>query len=104
MVFTMKLRLPFVVLLCFFPLLLAAQQYMVAGYVTDDKTGDALIGVSIHPENQPSYGTTTDTGGHFCPFASMPFGKYFFKARSTPFFHVLIDSLFDSIPCTNFIT
>ncbi len=74
MVFTMKLRLPFVVLLCFFPLLLAAQQYTVAGYVTDDKTGDALIGVSIYPENQPSYGTTTDTGGHFS--LSLPKGEH----------------------------
>ena len=27
--------------------------------------------------------------GHFCPFASKPLGKYFFKARSTPIFQVL---------------
>ena len=42
--------------------------------------------------------------GHFCPLALVPLGKYFFKARSTPIFHVLIDWLSSSNPPTSFST
>lgn len=62
----MKLKLAFtILLLCFFPLLLSAQRYTVTGKVSDGKTGEALIGVSIHLKAQPSYGTSTDTKGNY---------------------------------------
>ncbi|MCD8182823.1 MAG: TonB-dependent receptor [Bacteroides sp.] len=61
----MQLRLTLIILFCFLPLLLFAQKYTVTGRVSDGKTGEVLIGVSIHLEAQPSYGTSTDAGGNY---------------------------------------
>lgn len=74
MILTTNLRLLFAILLCFPPLLLSAQSYTVTGKVSDSKTGEILIGVSIHPENQPSYGTSTDAKGNF--LLTLPKGDY----------------------------
>jgi len=65
MTFTTALRPALIILLCFISISLSAQNYTVTGQVSDAKTGETLIGVSIFPESRPFYGTTTDKNGKF---------------------------------------
>jgi len=65
MTFTKAFRPALIFLLCFISISLSAQNHKVTGQVSDAKTGETLVGVSIFPENRPFYGTTTDRNGRF---------------------------------------
>lgn len=65
MTFTKAFHSVFVFSLCFISTSLSAQDHKVTGRVSDAKTGETLVGVSIFPESRPFYGTTTDRNGRF---------------------------------------
>lgn len=65
MTFKKAFRPALIILLCLISISLSAQNYKVTGQVSDVKTGETLVGVSIFPENRPFYGTTTDRNGKF---------------------------------------
>lgn len=58
-------KLSFFLLLCFASVVGFAQNYKVTGQVSDTKTGETLIGVSVSSAKRPTYGTTTDRNGRF---------------------------------------
>ncbi|NDV57922.1 TonB-dependent receptor [Bacteroides sp. 519] len=64
--FTILFSLSCTVLFC--------QEYRISGTVSDSRTQETLIGVSIHLKDKPSFGSTTDSKGKY----SIPLsaGKY----------------------------
>lgn len=63
-------------LLSILSLSLLAQEYKVSGMVSDEKSKETLIGVSLYMKDQPSVGTTTDVKGWY--EISLPAGSYVF--------------------------
>jgi hypothetical protein len=75
-----KVRLFFFLLFSLVSGIVFAQTFNVTGQVSDAKTGETLMGVSILPEKHPFYGTVTDKDGKFT--LNLPKGEYvlFFKS------------------------
>ena len=61
-------------LFCVLPAIVLAQNYKVSGSVSDTKTRESLVGVSIFPEKMPFYGTITDRDGNYV--LELPKGEY----------------------------
>ncbi len=61
-------------LLCTFSLSLFAQNYKVSGTVTDAKTMELLIGVTIIPQNNATRGAVTDNKGRYT--LTLPKGRH----------------------------
>ena len=71
---TSSLRLLCTTLFFITSLLLIAQNYKVSGTISDLKTKESLIGVSIAVEENPAWGTITDSSGKYS--LDLPAGKY----------------------------
>jgi hypothetical protein len=65
-------------ILCLFALNVFPQTGTITGYVSDAKTGEALIGVNLQVVELPNMGTTTDVNGRFK--LSAPVNSYSIKA------------------------
>ncbi|NDV65599.1 TonB-dependent receptor [Bacteroides sp. 224] len=65
MTLTKTFRIITGILLSVISISVSAQNYRVTGLVSDAKTAEALIGVSIYVEGKPNVGTTTDSKGRY---------------------------------------
>lgn len=74
MTFTILTRVIVATLLCMISLSLYSQNYKITGLISDEKTKEALIGVSVSVSEQPTYGTITDTSGKYT--LNLPKGDY----------------------------
>jgi hypothetical protein len=68
------LRLLFLIPVFAFPSFLSAQNYTIKGTVTDSKTQEALIGVSIYVQEYAARSTTSDNQGKYG--ITLPQGNY----------------------------
>lgn len=74
MTLTILTRIIVAFLLCTIPFSIYAQDYKITGLISDERTKEALIGVSISVSEQPTYGTITDTSGKYA--LDLPKGDY----------------------------
>ncbi|MCD7898719.1 MAG: TonB-dependent receptor [Bacteroides sp.] len=74
MTLTILTRIIVAFLLCIIPFSIYAQDYKITGLISDERTKEALIGVSISVSEQPTYGTITDTSGKYA--LDLPKGDY----------------------------
>ncbi len=67
-------RFIFLLLLVFFSVPLLGQTFTMSGYVTDKKSGETLLGVSVFLKNGSGLGTSTNEFGFYS--LTLPEGKY----------------------------
>lgn len=74
MILSNLFRLLFLIFLCTIATVASAQHYRVSGVVSDPRTGELLVGVSVVPDKKTTYGTITDVKGRYA--LNVPQGEY----------------------------
>ncbi len=88
MTLTQVFRPLFAILISFISLSISAQSYRVTGQVSDAKTGETLIGVSIFPESKPFYGTNVTAVCQYDPGLVAGITEYWDDQTVTHFFFI----------------